>query len=150
MRSAAVTTAGVSFFAVIVIVMIASDLGVEVQFICKQSIYRLVARAADTAEKLNARTLKSHLSTAANPAADQYRYVLLREKSHKCTVTVSVRIHYLGRNDLTVLYRVDLKLLGMSEVLKDLSVIISYCNFYKFISISLFIAIYTSCSSTSN
>ena len=150
MRSTAVTTAIVSFFAVFVIVMIAFDLGVEVQFICEQSVYCPVARAANSAEKLNACICESHLSTAANPAADQYRYVLLREKSRKCTVTVSVRIHYLGRNDLTVLYRVDLKLIGMSEVLKDLSVIISYCNFHKFISISLFIVIYTSCSSTSN
>ena len=121
MRSAAVTAAGVSFFAVLVIVMIASDLGVEVQFICKQSIYRLVARAADTAEKLNARTRKSHLRTASNAATDQNRHTLLRKESRKCSVTASVCIHDLGRNDLTVLYRVDLKLLGMSEVLKKLS-----------------------------
>ena len=65
-------------------------------------------------------------------------------------MTASIRVRDLGGNDLTVLYRVDLKLLGMSEVLKNLSVFISYCNFHKFISISLFIVIYASCSSTSN
>jgi hypothetical protein len=141
MRSAAVTTTGVSFFTMFVVVVIASNLGIEVQLIRKQCVNRIVTRTADTAEKLNARTRKSHLRTASNAATDQNRHTLLRKESRKCSVTASVCIHDLGRNDLTVLYRVDLKLLGMSEVLKNLSVFISYCNFHIVISISLFISI---------
>ena len=53
------------------------------------------------------------------------------DEQKKRAVTASVRVRNLGRNDLTVLYCVDLKLLGVSEVLKDLSVFISYCNFHN-------------------
>ena len=95
MRAATVTTAGVSFFTMFVVVVIASDLGIEVQLIRKQCVNRIVARAADTAKKLNTRTRKSHLCATADTSADQYRYVLLREKSRKRAVTASVRVNDL-------------------------------------------------------
>ena len=38
MRSAAVTTAGVSFFTMFVVVMITSDLGIEIQFHQKDDV----------------------------------------------------------------------------------------------------------------
>lgn len=96
------TDAGVSFFAVLVIVMIASDFGIEVQFIGKQCIDSLITRATDTAVKLNTDIGKCHLRTASDAAADQYRYILLCEKSRKRAVTAATRIHDLGRNDLAV------------------------------------------------
>ena len=133
MRSAAVTTAGVSFFTMFVVVMITSDLGIEIQFICKQSIYCIVARAADTAVKPNACTCKCHLSTTANSAANENISTHCLQKARQCTVTASIRVNDLGRNDLSILYCVDLKLLGMSKVLKDLSVFVSNCNFHIFI-----------------
>ena len=137
-------------FSMLMVVVVALDVRVIAEIVRKIRLDRCIARTADTAVELDARTRKCHLCAAADTAADQGIYVLLREKSRKRAVTAAVRIHDLRRNDLTILYCVDLKLLGMSEVLKDLSVFISYCNFHKFISISLFIVIYTSCSSTSN
>ena len=133
MRSAAVTTAGVSFFTMFVVVVIASDLGIEIQFICKQSVYCIVARAANSAEKLNARTRKCHLSTTANSAANENISTHCLQKARKCAVTASIRVDDLGRNDLSILYCVDLKLLRVTEMLKDLSVFVSNCNFHIFI-----------------
>jgi hypothetical protein len=122
--------------AVLVVVVIASDLGIEIQLIGKECAYRLITGAADTAKQLDAGTRKSHLCAASDTAADKYRYVLLREKSRQRTVTATARADHLGGYYRSVFHRIDFKLLGVSEMLKDLSVFISYCNFHYVISIS--------------
>ena len=93
--TATVVAAAVSTVAMLVIVMIALHVGVIAEIVRKIRLDRTIARAADTAVELDTCTDKCHLSTAADPAADQYRYVLLREKSRKRAVTVSVRVNDL-------------------------------------------------------
>ena len=132
-RAATVVATAVSTVAVLVIVVVALDVRVIAEIVRKKRLDCCVASSADTAVELNACTCKCHLCTAANPAADQYRYILLCEKSRKRTVTATVRIHDRCGNDLTVLYCVDLELFSMSEVLKDLSVFVSNCYFHAFI-----------------
>ena len=136
MRAAAVIAAFVSLFSVLVIVVVALDVRIIAEIVRKKRLDRCIARTADTAVELDARLRKSHLCATADTSADQYRYVLLREKSRKCAVTASVRIHDRCGNDLAVLYCVDLKLLGVTEMLKDLSVFVSNCNFHILYSLS--------------
>ena len=133
MRAAAVISTIMPTFSMLMVVVVALDVRIIAEIVRKIRLDRCIARTADTAEKLNACICESHLSTAADPAADQYRYVLLCEKSRKRAVTATVRIHDRCGNDLAVLYCVDLKLLGVSEMLKDLSVFVSNCNFHIFI-----------------
>ena len=132
-RAATVISTIMTPIAVLMVVVVALDVRVIAESVCKKRLDRLVARAADTAVELDARLRKSHLCTAADPATDQYRYILLCEKSRKRAVTATVRIHDRCENDLAILYCVDLKLLGVSEMLKDLSVFVSNCNFHIFI-----------------
>ena len=132
-RAATVVATAVSTVAVLVIVVVALDVGVIAEIVCKKRLDRCIARTADTAVELDACLRKSHLCATADTSADQYRYILLCEKSRKRTVTATVRIHDRCGNDLAVLYCVDLKLLGVSEMLKDLSVFVSNCNFHIFI-----------------
>jgi len=130
MSSAVMIPAGMTFLAVFMIVMVASDIGIEKQFAGKQGIYCFIAEAGDAAVKPDTCIGKSYLCTAADPAADQSIDTQIGKHPSQCTVTASVGIPYFGRNDSSVFCCVDLELFGMAEVLKDSSVFISYCNFH--------------------
>ena len=93
MRAAAVISTIMLTFSVLMVVVVALDVRIIAEIVRKIRLDRCIARTADTAVKLNACTCKCHLSTAADPAADQYRYILLCEKSRKCSVTASVRVN---------------------------------------------------------
>ena len=136
-RTATVVAAAVSTVVVLVIVVVALDIGVIAEIVRKIRLDRCIARAAYTAVELDARLCKSHLCATANASADENVSTECLQKSRKCSVTASVCVRDLGGNDLTVFYSVDLKLLGVSEVLKDLSVFISNCNFHIFILLRL-------------
>ena len=133
MRSAAVTTAGVSFFTMFVVVVIASNLGIEVQLIRKQCVNRIVARTADTAVKLDACLRKSHLCATADTSADENVSADDCQKSRKCSVSLSVGIDYFKGYDRIILNLINLELLRVTEMLKDLSVFVSNCYFHAFI-----------------
>ena len=132
-RAATVVTTAVSTVAVLVIVVVALDVGVIAEIVRKKRLDCCIARTADTAVEFDARLRKRHLCATADTAADQYRYILLCEKSRKRTVTATVRIHDRCGNDLAVLYVIYLELFSMSEMLKDLSVFVSNCYFHAFI-----------------
>ena len=50
------------------------------------------------------------------------------QKPCQCLVSDSVRAHDFSRDDLAVLYFINLEILCPSEMLKDVSVVVSYCN----------------------
>ena len=94
-RAASVVAAAVSTVAVLVIVVVALDVRIIAEIVRKIRLDRCIARTADTAVELDACLRKSHLCATADTSADQYRYVLLREKSRKRAVTASVRVNDL-------------------------------------------------------
>ena len=96
MRVTAVIYAGVSPLTMVMLAVVAFHVGVIPEIAGKKLPHRLVARTADTAEKLNARIGKSHLRTAADTAADKSSYILSSEKFRKCAVTATVCINDLG------------------------------------------------------
>ena len=139
---AAMATAVVASAAVVAAGMLLSVMVVVIAF-CIRVIGKcsgdigsncVVCVTADTAEQLDARLSKGHLSAAADAAADENSNAELGKQACQCAVAASVGIYYFCIYDFAILYLVELKLRGMTEVLKDLSVFIGYCNFHLSVS----------------
>lgn len=126
--AAAVLAAGVWLAAVLVIVMVAMDGGVEAQRPGQQGAYRLVRTAADAAVEFDARLGQGRLGAAADAATDQNIRPQRAEDAGQGAVAAAIGVHHLGGEDLPVLHIVDLKLLRVAKVLKDLSVFVSDRN----------------------
>ena len=127
----AVVSAGVPLCTVGMLVVGTSDIRMIVQIACKECLYCLVTGTADAAIKLDSHIPQCHLRTAADAAADQGTYLQSCQKLCQSAMTEAVGVHDLCRKDVGSLYCVDLELLRMSEVLKDLSIFISNCNFHS-------------------
>ena len=125
--AAAVVTAAVTF-AVMMVVVIALDIGVEAECACQQVSNSCVCIAAAAAVKSNTCLGQCHLCAAADTAADQH--ICMQGAQHTCqgAVAAAVGIYHFGCNDRAVFYFVNLELLGVTEMLEDLTVSISYCN----------------------
>ena len=127
--AASVITAGVTF--AVMIVVIAADIGVEAQRACQQVFHRGVSVTTATAVQGDTCLLERHLGTAADATADQHIRVKPGQNAGQGTVTTAVGINNFGRNDAAVFHFIDLKLLGMTEMLEDHTVGISNCNSHE-------------------
>ena len=78
-------------------------------------------------------------SAAADTAANQHIHLHPRQEACQCAVAAAGRVHNLGRLNLIVLYRIKFKILTMAEMLEDLAVLISYRNFHRKTSKSVFL-----------
>ena len=126
---------GVSALTVLMIVMIAFYVRIISESAGKKCFDRSIARAADTSIQLNTCLGKCHLCATADSAANECVNFQILEDCGKRAVSLTVGISNRAACDLSVFYVVNLKLLGVTEVLKDLSVFISYCNFHNSISL---------------
>ena len=134
MLSAAVAAAGVTRFAMLVVVVVAVNIGVIAQISAEQCVHRRVGFSADTAIELDARFGQCCLRTAADAAADQSVHAVLHQEACQCAVTAAVGIHNFRMEDLALRSLINLELLGMAEMLKNLAVFIGNCNFHHGIS----------------
>jgi len=75
-------------------------------------------------------TILTATVVAANESVNAER----RKQSRKCSVTAAVGINYFAVYDFSVFCGINLKLLCVTEVQKDLSVFVSYCNFHCIVS----------------
>ena len=125
MGTAAVVATGMAFA-----VVVAADVGIVIQIACQECFHSVVSIAGNAAVELDASLSQSHLSTAADAAADQNINTAAEQEACQSAVTAAVGIHDLGGNDGTVFNVVDLKLLGVAEVLEDQFVCVSNCNFH--------------------
>ena len=128
LMTAAVLAAGMSLAAMLTVMVTAAHIRIKCKCACDKGVYCLVCAAADSAEKLYSAFLQRHLRTAAYAAA--YQHVRLQCRKHACkrTVTGAVCIDYLRLDYFAVLDVVHLEVLGVTEMLKDISVFISYCD----------------------
>ena len=124
--AASVITAGVTF--AVMIVVIAADIGVEAQRACKQVFHRGVSVTTATAVQGDTCLLECHLGTTTDTAADQHIRLEPGQNTCKGTVTAAVGVNNFGRNDAAVFHFIDLKLLGMTEMLEDRTISISNCD----------------------
>ena len=125
--AATVVSTGVAF-AMMMVMVVAADIGIIDQLTLYQRFRSRVRAAADTAEKLNTGCIQRHPGAAAYAAADQNIHSQRLQNTGQGSVTASIGIHHLGRNDLALLNLVNLKLLSVAKMLEDLAVFISDCN----------------------
>ena len=123
--TAAVVAAGVAFT-----VMVAADVGIVIQVACQECLHSIVSIAGNAAVELDACLSQSHLSAAADAAADQDVNAAAKEEASQGAVAAAVGVHDLGGDDGAVFHIVDLKLLGVTEVLEDQLVCVSNCNLH--------------------
>ena len=133
----AVVTAGMSL-TVMMVVVVTLGFGVVIKTVCKESLHCFICITVNTAEKLDTGTGKRHLSTATDATANEDICIQHRKKPCQCTVAATVGIYYFCIYDLATLHLVKLKLCGMTEMLKNFTVFIGYCNFHCTLSFSNF------------
>ena len=142
MLTAAVVTAGVTSFAVLMVVVVAVNIGIIAQISAEQCVHRCVSVSADTAVELDARFGQRCLRSAADAAADQRIHAVLHQKARQRAVTAAVGINNFRMNDLAIRSFIKLKLLGVAEMLENLTVFIGNCNFHNGISFLIFICFF--------
>ena len=138
MLAAAVVTAGVTFFAVRMVMVVAVNIGIIAQISAEQCAHRRVSVSADTAIELYARFGQSRLRTAADASANQSVHAVLHQEACQRAVTAAVGINNFRMSDFAVRSFIKLELFGMAEMLKDLTVFIGNCNFHNGISFASF------------
>lgn len=118
-----------SALSVMMLLMVsAHNVGIKVKRSSKQSLNGLVRLTGDASVQLNVSGLQSSAGTAADSAADQDIDLQCGENTGQCSVSAAVGVYYLRGEDFAVLNIIKLKLLGMTEVLKNFSVFISNCD----------------------
>ena len=125
MGTAAVVAAGVAFA-----VMVAADVGIVIQVACQECFYSVICVTGNAAVELDAGLSQCHLGTTADAAADQNVNTAAKEETCQSAVAAAVGVHDLGGYDGAVFHVVDLKLLGVAEMLEDQLVCVSNCNFH--------------------
>ena len=118
-----------AFMAFTVMAMvIASGVGIILQCPFGQRLRGCVSGTGDTAVKLNPGLGQRILCTHADAAADQRVRLCRFQEPGKSAVAAAVGRDDLLRNDFAVLHIVELELLGVTEMLEDLSVFVGYCD----------------------
>ena len=129
MAAAAVITAGVAFAMMIVVVTL--HIGIECQSAVYKSLYSRICITGDTTVELNVCGCERHLCAATDAAANQNIGIQCSQNTGKCAVAAAHGVDYLGSDDLSICYIVNLKLLGVAKMLKNFTVFVSYCNSHE-------------------
>jgi len=142
MLAAAVVTAGVARFAVLVVMLVTVNIGIVAQTSAEQCAHRCISVPADTAIELDTRLGQSCLRTAADASADQSVYAVLHQEACQCAVTAAVGVNDFLTDDFAVRSFIKLELFGVAEMLKNLTVFIGNCNFHNGISLAFFVGFF--------
>lgn len=137
MLAAAVFAAGMIAVAVGMVMMVAVHVRIKGERSRQQSCYGFVCRTLYAAVQGDAGLSQSHLRAAADAAADQRMDTLSLQKSGQRTVAAAHRIDDFRADDCAVFYFVNLELFRMAEMLKNLALFISNCNFHTCPSLSM-------------
>ena len=120
----AMMTVAAMTLAVRMVVMIAAGVGIVGQFAAEKRLHRRVGLAFHTPVEANARLRQRLLRTPADAAAYQRIHAMRFEHLRQRAVTFAPGVHHGLGGYLSVLHIVQLELFGMSEMLKNLSVVI--------------------------
>ena len=142
MLAAAVVTAGVPILDVLMAMVVTVNIGIVAQISAEQCAHRCVSVPADTAVELDARFGQSCLRTAADASANQSVHAVLHQEACQCAVTAAVGVNDFRMDDFAVRSFINLELLGVAEMLKDLTVLIGNCNFHNGISFAFFVGFF--------
>lgn len=121
------------------IVMIALYIGIIMKVVGKVCVNCRISVAGNTAKQLNTTFGKCNLCTASDAAADQDIRMQRAENIGKRAVPLTVGVDEAAIHHLTVLNIVNLKLLGMSEILINVAIFVCYCNSHDIFSFIHFV-----------
>ena len=93
-RAATVISTIMPTFSMLMVVVVALDVRIIAEIVRKIRLDRCIARTADTAVELDARLRKSHLCATADTSADENVSADDRQKSRKCSVSLTFGINY--------------------------------------------------------
>ena len=104
---------------------------VHIRVVCKRSgqisRHRFIRRTGYASAETDSGFGQRRLGPAANASADQHLCLGLRQKAGQRAMPLAIRIDNLCVYDFSVLDIVELKLLRMSKMLKNLSILICHC-----------------------
>lgn len=112
----------------VVIVVVAAGIWIEFQRSLCQRLCRCVSGPFYTGVELDARVSQRHLRPHTDASADQGINLSRLKESGKGAVPVPVRFDYLLVYNVAFFGVIQLKMFGMSEMLKNFSVFIRNCN----------------------
>lgn len=139
--SAAVIAAGMTF-AMMMVVMIAADIGIVCQLSGQESLHRIVSVTGDTAKKLNARVGQRHLRATADAAANQDLRAHAAQQASQGPMTAAAGIINLSGNNLAIPDLINLKLRGVTKMLEDFPLPISNRDSHYLCSFRLVLWVY--------
>ena len=128
--------------AVMMVMVVTFGIGIISKVPCNKALYRFVCISVDPAVELNTGLGKCHLCAAANAAADQHIYIELGKKAGECAMSASVGVDDLSGKNVIPVYGINLKLLRVTEVLKNFTIAISYCDFHLMISFRFVLSLF--------
>ena len=94
MRAAAVISTIMPTFSMLMVVVVALDIGIITEIICKKCFDCRVASSSDTSIELDTCIGKCHLCATAYTSADENVSADDRQKSRKCSVSLTFGINY--------------------------------------------------------
>ena len=126
---AAVGTTSLTAASVVILMVVAAlNIGIKAQITCQEVCDRCVSIAAAATVKLNTCLSQGHLCAATDAATDQHICIQCAQNTGQGTVTAATGVDHFGCHNGAVLHFVNLELLGVTEMLEDLTVSISNCN----------------------
>lgn len=132
-----VVTAAATAFAVFMIMMMVMMITVWliscIQSACQQSGYCSICITGNSCINFDISVIQSNSCTHAHAAADQCGDTGLCQVACQRAVAKTIVSDYFAGNNCAVFYGINLKLFGTSEVLENLTVFVSYCNFHTVI-----------------
>ena len=112
----------------VMLMVIAPGIRIVFQMTFRQGSGCFIRRALYARIQLHTRLSQRHLSAHADAATDQGISVNGLQETSEGTVAAAVGIHHLFIYDLPILHVIEFKLLRMTKVLKDFSVVVSDRN----------------------
>ena len=129
--AASMVAAGMAL-AVVMVMVIAADIGIVSQLPCQECLHRFVRITGNAAVNLNAGACQSHLRATADAAANQDLRAHAAQQSCQSAVAAAAGIVDLSGKNLAVLDLVNLKLRGVSKMLEDFPLPISNRDFHNY------------------
>ena len=115
-------------FSVMMVMVVTSGFGIVFQRSIRKGFRGSIRRSLNASVKLDPDIRKRRLRTHTNASADQGVSLHGLQEACKGAMAASVGINDLLIHDLTLINIIQLKLLGMTEVLEDFSVFVCDCD----------------------
>jgi hypothetical protein len=131
MAAAAVVVVATAVVVTLTVMVVTVGVGVKTQAALDERLHSCVRAATNSAVYLYAGLGQGLACAAAYAAADERHDAQLTEHTGEGTVTGAVGADYLGRHNLIRLNFIELELLSVAKMLKNLSVFICCRDFHS-------------------